>query len=285
MKSRVFLRMDTIGVNYRRVECKSLLNKSGLSDYAVNCYTGCSHACVYCYARFVTRFTHPHEDWGAFVDIKENAPEVLAKEVKRKAAGHVMLSSVCDAWQPVEESTLLTRRCLELLTQYRFSVSALTKNALAARDLDLLKQGGGELGVTVTTLDAGLARLIEPGASPPEKRLEVLEAGKSKGIKTYAFLGPLMPFLSDTEDNITGLLKAVNDAGVDYFYVDKLNLRYGVWLALLKLLKEHYPALLPEYRKIFFEQQAKEAYKDHLSQRIHDIAGRLGMSGKMNCII
>jgi DNA repair photolyase len=285
MKIGAFLRMDTIGVNYRRVECKSLLNKSGLSDYAVNCYTGCSHACVYCYARFVTRFTHPHEDWGAFVDVKENAPEVLAREVKRKQNGHVMLSSVCDAWQPVEKTALLTRRCLELLTQYRFPVSALTKNALAARDLDLLKQGGGELGVTVTTLDASLARLIEPGASPPEKRLEVLQEAKSKGIKTYAFLGPLMPFLSDTENNISGLFKAVEDVGVDYFYVDKLNLRYGVWPALLKLLKEHYPALLPDYRKIFFEQEAKEAYKERLSQMIHAVAGKLGMSGKMNCIV
>jgi DNA repair photolyase len=285
MKMRKFLRMDTIGVNFNRVECKSLLNKSGISDYAVNCYTGCSHACVYCYARFVTRFTHPHEDWGAFVDVKTNAPEVLAKELKRKPVGHVMLSSVCDAWQPAEKTTLLTRRCLELLTQYRFPVSALTKNALAARDLDLLKQGGGELGVTVTTLDANLARLIEPGASTPEKRLELLQDAKSKGIKTYAFLGPLMPFLSDTEENITSLLKAVKDVGVDYFYVDKLNLRYGVWPALLKLLKEHYPTLLPHYRKIFFEQEAKETYKDHLSQTIHDLAGKLGMSGKMNCIL
>jgi len=285
MKTRGFLRMDTIGVNYRRAVCKSLLNKSGLSDYAVNCYSGCAHGCVYCYARFVTRYTHPHEDWGAFVDIKENAPEVLAKEVKRKKAGHVILSSVCDAWQPVEEKALLTRRCLELLTHYRFSVSALTKNALATRDLDLLKLGGGELGITVTTLDANLARLIEPGASPPEKRLEVLEASKSKGIKIYAFIGPLLPFLSDTEVNITGLIKAVKDIGVDHFYVDKLNLRYGVWLALLKLLKEHYPALLPEYRKIFFEQEAKEAYKDRLSQTVNNIAEKLEMGGKMKCII
>jgi DNA repair photolyase len=277
--------MDTPGVNYRRIECKSLLNKSGLSDYAVNCYSGCSHGCVYCYARFVTRYTHPHEEWGAFVDIKENAPEILAREVKRKRAGQVMLSSVCDAWQPVEEKTLLTRRCIELLTQYRFSISALTKNALAARDLDLLARGGGELGVTVTTLDTVLARLIEPGASPPEKRLEVLQAAKSKGIKTYAFIGPLMPFLSDAGENITGLLKAVKDVGVDYFYVDKLNLRYGVWPALLKLLKEHYPTLLADYRKIFFEPADKEIYRDSLSHTIHAVAEKLGMSGKMNCII
>jgi DNA repair photolyase len=94
-----------------------------------------------------------------------------------------------------------------------------------------------------------------------------------------------MPFLSDTEENVAGLLKAVKEAGVDYFYVDKLNLRYGVWPALLKLLKEHYPTLMPEYRKIFFEQQAKEDYRVWLSQTIHDIASKIGVENKMNCII
>jgi DNA repair photolyase len=285
MKPGDFLRMGAKNVTYRKVACKSLLNKSGLSDYAVNCYTGCEHGCVYCYARFAARYSHPHEDWGAFVDIKENAPEILAKEVKRRPVGHVMLSSVCDAWQPIEGKTLLTRRCLELLVQYRYPVSALTKNTLATRDLDLLAHGNAEFGVTITTLGADLAKLIEPGASTPEKRLEVLQEAKSKGIKTFAFLGPLMPFLSDTEENITALLKTVKDVGVDYFYLDKLNLHYGVWPALLKLLIEHYPTLLPEYRKVFFGGAAKETYKDNLSQKIHAIAGTLGMTGKMNCII
>jgi DNA repair photolyase len=148
-----------------------------------------------------------------------------------------------------------------------------------------MKLGDTEFGVTVTSLDANLARLIEPGASPPEKRLEVLQEAKSKGLKTYTFLGPLMPFLTDTERNITDLFKVIKDAGVDYFYVDKLNLRYGVWPALLKLLKEHYPALLPEYRKIFFDDFAKDAYKTNLSQTIHDIAVKVGVEDKMNCII
>lgn len=272
-------------INYRRVTCRSLLNRSGLSDYAVNCYSGCSHGCVYCYARFATRFTHPGEGWGRFVDVKENAVQVLAKEVKRRAAGSVMVSSVCDAWQPIEEKALLTRQCLELLVRYRFSIHTLTKNALAMRDLDILKQGEVEMGVTITTLDAGMAGLLEPGASLPEKRVELLQQAKSQGLKTLAFVGPLMPFLTDTEQNITSVLKAIKEAGVDSFYVDKLNLRYGIWPDLLKLLKEHYPTLLPEYRKVCFDQTAKEAYRDQLSQTVVDIAGRLGLTGKMNGLL
>jgi DNA repair photolyase len=192
-----------------------------------------------------------------------------------------MLSSVCDAWQPVEKSTQLTRQCLEILLRYRFLVSALTKNALAGRDLDLLAAGGGELGVTITTLDPRLAALFEPGASPPEERLELLQSAKSKGIKIYAFLGPLLPLLSDDAANITALMQAIKETGVDYFYVDKLNLRFGVWPALLKLLSQHYPALMPEYRKIFFENAARAAYLSSLFSSINAIAGKLGMDGKM----
>lgn len=277
--------MSAKTVNYRKVTCKSLLNKSGLSDYAVNCYSGCAHGCVYCYARFATRFTHPGEAWGNYVDIKENAALVLAKEVKRKPAGNVMLSSVCDAWQPAEAKTLLTRQCIELLTRYRFTLHTLTKSALAARDLDLLALGDTEFGVTVTTLDSKIAALIEPGASPPEKRLDTLQKAKSKGLKTYAFIGPLLPFITDTEYNITGLLKALHQAGVGYFLVDKLNLRHGVWPDLQKLLQTHYPTLLPEYRRILFEPEAKDAYRQNLKQKINAIAGKLGLEHKTRAII
>jgi DNA repair photolyase len=272
-------------VRYTQVECKSVLNKSGLADYAVNCYTGCAHGCVYCYARFASRFSHPRQPWGTFVDIKANAPEVIAREAKRKPAGRVMLSSVCDAWQPAEKDCLLTRRCLETLVHYGYEISALTKSSLARRDLDLLSRGNMDFGVTVTTLDPRLARIIEPGASLPADRLAVLAEAKSKGIRTYAFVGPLLPFLSDTEENIAPILKAIKDIGVDYFYIDKLNLRYGVWPALLKMLHEHYPALMADYRKIFFDYSAKMAYSDELSSRAHHIAAKLGIADKMTLCI
>ena len=255
-------------------------NKSGITDYAVNCYPA-ARICVYCYARFATRFTHPEEEWGKFVDVKENAVEVLAKEAKRRKVADVILSSVCDAWQPIEDRAMLTRRCIEILVQRRFPLHTLTKNALAHRDLELLKLGDTEFGVTVTTTDPRLAKLIEPGASPPLARIELLQEAKSKGLKTYAFIGPLMPFLTDTERNITDVMKAVKETGVDYFYVDKLNLRYGVWQDLLKLLKERYPALLPEYRKIFFEAEFKEAYRRNLATSVNAIAAKLGVEDKM----
>jgi DNA repair photolyase len=277
--------MDKPAIRYNTIECKSLLNKSGLSDYAVNCYSGCGHGCIYCYARFATRYTHPQEEWGSFVDIKANAPQVLAREVRRKPVGHVILSSVCDGWQPVEERYQLTRQCLEILMRYQYKVSILTKNALAGRDLDLLMPGNAEFGVTITTLDARLAGLIEPGASPPQARLELLEKAKSRGIRTYAFIGPLLPVLEDNEQNVTALLKAVKETGAEYILVDKLNLRYGVWPALFKFLRQHNPALIPEYRKTFFTEAGKSAYTTGLSSLVDTAAGKLGIKDKINLCV
>jgi DNA repair photolyase len=281
----MFTASETNTIKYTSVEAKSVLNKSGLADYAVNCYTGCAHGCVYCYARFASRFSHPRQPWGTFVDIKANAPEVLAREVKRKPVGHVMLSSVCDAWQPVEKEARLTRQCLEILLRYRYEISVLTKSALARRDLDLLALGNVDFGVTVTTLDSSLAHVIEPGASPPAERLSLLEAAKNKGIRSYAFIGPLLPFLSDTEESITPLLRAIKDIGVDHFYVDKLNLRYGVWPALLQMLHKHYPSLIANYRKIFYENTARTAYLSDFASRVRRISARLGIAGKMNLCV
>jgi len=264
------------------IECKSLLNKSGLADYAVNCYAGCEHGCRYCYARFVTRFSHPGEPWGSFVDVKVNAPSVLAREVKRKKIGRVFISSVCDGWQPVEANYRLTRQCLEILLSHGFPVSILTKNALAQHDLDLLKSKDSvELGATITTLDENLSRLFEPRSSLPEKRFALLQEAKRRGIETYVFLGPLLPSLSDSEASILMLLKAVEEVGANYFYVDRLNLRFGVWKSLLSLLQEHFPQLTEDYRRILFNAYASDAYSERLASLVNRLAAKQGLDTKL----
>ncbi len=264
------------------VECRSVLNKSGLADYAVNCYGGCEHGCVYCYARFATRFSHPGESWGSFVDVRLNAPEVLRHEVKRKKVGRVFISSVCDGWQPAEANYLVTRRCLEILLLHHYPLSILTKSALAGRDLDILaSKSEVEFGVTITTLDESLRRLIEPKSSSPTGRLALLQEAKRRGIRTYAFLGPFLPFLSDTEESLTSLLRAIKDVGVDYFYVDRLNQRFGVWLSLRNLLQEHFPHLVDSYRKILFDRTASRQYSEGLASSVSCLARKQGLDGKM----
>lgn len=141
------------GVVVREVPCKSILNRSGIGDYSLNCYTGCAHGCVYCYARFMQRF-HPHpEPWGKFVDVKVNAVDVLKRQLRRAEPGDVFVSSACDGWQPLEGERRLTRRCCELLLEHGFQVNVLTKSDLVLRDLDLFAGRRARIGVTITTLD------------------------------------------------------------------------------------------------------------------------------------
>lgn len=264
------------------VECKSVLNKSGLADYAVNCYAGCEHGCCYCYARFATRFSHPNECWGSFVGVKVNAPQVLAREARRKRVGRVFVSSVCDGWQPAEASYRLTQQCLEILLHYGYPVTILTKSALAGRDLDLLSSKERvEFGVTITTLDEGLRQLIEPKSSPPSQRLALLEEARVRGVKTYAFLGPLMPYLSDTEESLNRLLKAVKEVGADYFYIDRLNPRFGVWPSVKSLLQRCFPNLVEDYRRVLFDGRARMEYSERLVSTAISLARKQGLDDRM----
>ncbi|HQJ09734.1 MAG TPA: radical SAM protein, partial [Deltaproteobacteria bacterium] len=101
----------------REIQAKSILSKSKVHEYVVNPYVGCEHACTFCYARFMKRFTGHREPWGEFVDVKVNTPELLEKEIKRKRVGSVWVSGVCDPYQPLEERYRLTRECLKILVR------------------------------------------------------------------------------------------------------------------------------------------------------------------------
>ncbi len=99
----------------QETNARSILSRSKVYDYTINPYVGCQHACTYCYARFMKRFSGHKESWGQFVDVKINAPDLLRKEVERKPAGRVWISGVCDPYQPIERKYELTKECLEIL--------------------------------------------------------------------------------------------------------------------------------------------------------------------------
>lgn len=274
---------DTVSnrVKVREVECKSLLTKSGLADYTINCYTGCEHGCRYCYARFMMKFTGHTEKWGSFVDVKVNGPEVLLRQIRKTKPGSVFVSSVCDGWQPLEKRYQLTRKCLEILLSNHYPITILTKSALIERDMTILSKGKVEFGVTITTLDENLRKVFEPKASPSEERLRVLDIAKSKGINSYVFLGPLIPYLSDTEEELSKTMKAIAGIKPDYLYIDRLNLRWGVWDSLRVTLRHISDELIEKYRKILFESRWSDSYSRELKKNVIRIAGKYGLNGKL----
>jgi DNA repair photolyase len=203
----------------REKTVKSVLSKSGIPsvDYCLNPYVGCAHGCRYCYATFMKRFTGHTEPWGAFVDVKVNAPEVLQRQFKRARRGYVMLSSVTDPYQPLEKKYGLTRRCLEILLKHQFPVGILTKSPLVLRDLDLIRQFEDiEVGMTITTDDETIKKIFEPETPPIEARIQTLEELHHQGIGTYAFIGPLLP------QNPEALAEKIKPH-VDSILVDRMN--------------------------------------------------------------
>lgn len=255
-----------------------MLTKSGISDYAVNCYVGCLHNCVYCYARYMRKFTNHHEPWGQFLDVKINAADVLAKEVAKKKPGSVFFSSACDGWQPAERKYELTRRCLKIVVGAGFKASVLTKSELVARDLDILASSPqSSLGCTITTLDESLRRRIEIAASPSSARLRVLERAGEMGVKRWVFAGPLLPGLTDTLENLQPLFGKLAGLGLDNVMVDKLNFRSGVYESVIDLLHRFYPHLLPQYRLLYSSQQEYDAYAANLRVTVEEIARAAGV--------
>lgn len=172
------------------------IGKSNLPDidYTVNPYLGCAHGCVYCYARLYCE-RRIAENWGKIVVVKENLVRVLKKEIREKKKGIVALSTATDAYQEIEEKEKLTREVLKVLLAHGFHVSIQTKSPLVVRDLDVMLENSQmvDVGVTITTLDSDFAKLIEPSAPLPKERVKAIEKIASEGIKTWIFLGPVIP--------------------------------------------------------------------------------------------
>ncbi len=244
-------------VRVTEVRAKSILNKSKIFDYCLNAYIGCQVNCRYCYARlFMPRYSGHSEPWGTFVDVKINAVELLRRQLVRAKRGTVWVSSVCDPYQPLEASFQLTRQCLAELAACQFPVSIQTKSALVLRDIDLLEKFKDvEVGITITTDDEHLARLFEPGASPVSARVEALGFLRSRRIRTFAFIGPLLP---GDPARLIGKL----EGKVERILVDRMN---------------YLPAVASFYRQHRLEQAMTDEFFRSQAQRLATHAARIGI--------
>lgn len=279
--SSVYSARDRNGVVIREKECKTILNRTSISDYSLNCYTGCAHGCIYCYARFMQRF-HPHpEPWGKFVDIKVNAVEALKRQLRRAEPGEVFVSSACDGWQPIEAEWKLTRQCCDLLLEYGFQVSVLTKSALVLRDLDIFSGRNARIGVTVTTLDERLRQLWEPNSSGIDERLRIIKEASRAGLKTAIMFGPLLPFLSDSQASINSMFQQASELAIDIIWIDALNPRPKVWPSVAKLLRRKFPDLFNLYRQILFNDKSRAEYLRQLRHRIALAARKFSLTNRV----
>lgn len=216
-------------------------------DRSLNPYRGCEHGCAYCYARPYHEYLgfSAGLDFESKIMVKENLPDLLRRELSnpRYRPGTLALSGVTDAYQPVERTLGLTRRCLEVLAEFRHPVAVVTKNRLVTRDLDLLgelaRHQAAAVFVSVTTLDPALARRLEPRTSSPEARLEAIRSLAEAGIPTGVSTAPVIPGLNDHE--IPAILEAGAAAGATSAFYTILRLPHGVKEIFSGWLARHFP--------------------------------------------
>jgi DNA repair photolyase len=216
-------------------------------DASINPYRGCEHGCIYCYARPF----HEYLGFSAGLDfetkilVKHDAPRLLRRELAspRWQPKTLLMSGVTDPYQPVERRLKLTRRCLEVLAEYRNPVAVSTKNCLVTRDIDLLSElaehGAGAVSLTITTLDDRIARNSEPRASAPARRLAAIKKLAEAEIPVGVTAAPVIPGLTDHE--LPAILEAAADAGAGFAGYIMLRLPHGVAPLFERWLEQHHP--------------------------------------------
>ncbi|MBQ6464779.1 MAG: radical SAM protein [Oscillospiraceae bacterium] len=232
------------------VDAKGLLS-GGKGYFGMNIYRGCTHGCIYCDSRSACYgFTHPFED----VEVKRNAPELLEAALRSKRRRCMIgTGSMSDPYMHCEEQLGLTRRCLEIIRRYGFGVSILTKSDRILRDIDLLDAINREskcvVQMTLTTFDDALCSIVEPNVCPTSRRLKVLEEMRRRGIPTFVWLTPVLPWINDTRENVEAILNACVRAGVRgvVCFDMGLTLREGDREYYYAALDRHFPGLKEKY--------------------------------------
>ncbi len=290
------------------IRVKSILNKHKkrdpwfLDDYSVNPYSGCSFNCIYCYIRG----SKYGRDMSRTLSVKLNAPDILEKQLKRRAEkgeyGIIALSTSTEPYQIVEKKVGLTRKLLEIILKYRFPVHILTKSVLVLRDLDLLKEidekailpsdlkgklsNGVIINFSISTLDGKLAKILEPGAPEPEKRLRTMQKCKEEGFLTGVSYIPILPYITDSEEDLDNMIKIARDYGADFVFVGSLTL-FGnkpgdCKFLFYRFLERYHPHLVSKYRDLFKNSfQPPMVYQKELEGKVKRLCVKHGIKNRL----
>lgn len=253
----------------KELTVKSVLSKSNLPvcDYSANPYVGCPHACRYCYASFMKRFTNHPEPWGDFLDVKY-WPEI--KNPKRYAGKEVFISSVTDPYNPQEETYGRTRALLEQLRGSGAKISIATKSDLILRDLELIKGfPGARVAWSINTLDENFREDMDRAVSI-ERRLAAMEAFHRAGVRTTCFISPIFPGITEVKEIIQRAKARCN-----LIWLENLNLRDGYKAVIMDYIREKRPRLLPLYREIYDSNDRR--YWERLDGELKAWAAEMGL--------
>jgi DNA repair photolyase len=276
------------GITFIESEAKSIINRvpgGGLPfDWTINPYRGCSHACVYCFARP----THTYLDMNAGRDfetkivVKVNAPDVLRRELaaKRWKGEHIAMGTGTDPYQRAEGRYKLMRGIMEALNDHRNPFSILTKGTLILRDLDLLQRAAEVAPVSaafsIGTLDEHVWRETEPGTPHPRARIEAIRTLTEGGIPTGVLMAPILPGISDRPDQLREVVGAAIDAGATHVSPILLHLRPGVREEFLPWLETEHPDLVERYLQMYRQPYGPKAMRESLGAQVSSMVAAAG---------
>lgn len=251
------------------IEVNSVMTKSSLpvGGYSVNPYVGCPHACKYCYASFMKRFTGHSEDWGTFLDVKYWKPIINPKKYEGQLA---VIGSVTDGYNPLEETYGRTRALLEELKDSGAKIMICTKSDLVVRDLDILTQMKDvTVSWSINTLDENFKNDMDEAVSI-ERRLAAMKKVYDAGIRTVCFVSPIFPEITD----IPAIIERVKNQ-CDFVWLENLNLRGTFKPAIMKYIEDKHPDLLPLYKQIYGKND--KTYWKILEQKIESYTKENGL--------
>ncbi|XPP26551.1 MAG: Rv2578c family radical SAM protein [Leucobacter sp.] len=280
------------GMVFHEVIAKSALNRvPGASSmpfgWTINPYRGCSHACVYCFARGSHRYLDlgTGEDFDSQIVVKVNVAEVLGRELARPSwtREHVALGTNTDPYQRAEGRYRLMPGIIRALSRSGTPLSILTKGTLLRRDLPLLaearERSGVSLAMSIAVGDPELQQSIEPGTPSTRARLDTVAAAREAGFACDVFLMPVLPRLTDSTAHLSQLLRDIRDAGARSVMYGPLHLRTHVKPWFFSWLERCHPELLPAYRSLYpgSASRAPQAYRMELAGRIRPLIRRYGL--------
>ncbi len=278
--------LDSSGhlTEYRPLTSRSVLTRVNSArrlpfTHSINPYRGCEFGCRYCYARYTHEFLEfSPEEFERKIYFKQNAAWLLRQELaKLKPGTEIALGTATDPYQPLERKQRITRSLLEVFTRHSgFKLGIVTKSALIARDIDLLKEIAGRnsltLHITVTTLNAKLARILEPRAPRPDLRIRTVARLREAGLRTGVMCSPLMPGITDTRASISAVARAAAAAGAEFLFAGALFLKPCSQPTFLNFVREHFPGQLESYRKRYASNAFVSAeYKKRVSDLVESI--------------
>jgi DNA repair photolyase len=248
-------------VEYREEPCRTALNAvKGMGfRWSLNPYMGCAHRCAFCYVRgFERRADRPSDDrYGTSVRVKTNVVEVLRHELARRSWKRetVAIGAATDPYQPAEGRYRLTRNSIVALGEARTGFDLITRGPLVVRDVDVMVEASRRaecrVNISIATLDEEVAARLEPGVAPPRQRLRAMKALTDAGVAAGLALAPILPGLTDDPRSMAAVLRAAREAGATHAWWNVLNLRAGTREHFLSVLAREWPALVPEYERLF----------------------------------